>query len=353
MATLTTTPVSNSAPAAPAIRRLWSLYMELGKSRLSGMVAMTAAAGYALAVPGTGEAFNFIALGWTAMGTMLCACAANALNQVIEIDRDALMPRTRNRPLPSGRISVMHATAMAIIWAGTGLTILAAQINLLTAALALLNIFLYLAIYTPLKTRSTLNTLVGAVVGAIPPLMGWTAARGDLSTAAYALAGVLLVWQVPHFLALAWMFRKDYALGGYRMLPLVDPTGRITSHVVLIWCLALLPVALCATLVGVSGWTYGVGSIALGLWLLALGLKLYQQRTDAAARKLFLASVIYLPLLMGLMVYDRPSLPDLYPPTQAQAAPSAPAKPGDEALRIPAGSPDNSPTTPISAASGL
>jgi protoheme IX farnesyltransferase len=298
--------VADPEHAALALRRWGSLYMELGKARLSGLVVLTAAAGYAMAVPSTGRPADWALFFWMLLGTSLCAWSANALNQVIEVERDNRMPRTKGRPLPTGRIGMLHAAGLSIFAAGLGVTLLAAMVNPLTAALGLSSLLLYLIVYTPMKTRSTLNTLVGSVVGAIPPLMGWTAAAGELDRGAYVLASVLLVWQVPHFLALAWMYRRDYELGGYRMLPAVDPSGRITSQTCLIWCLALLPVAFSATLAGISGWFYGLGSLLLGAWMLKLSFALYRQRTDAAARKLFLASVLYLPLLMGLMVLDRP-----------------------------------------------
>lgn len=276
--------------------------MELSKARLSMLVLTTTAVGYLLAC---GDVIDWGLLGWLMLGTSLCAASANSMNQVIEADRDARMPRTRFRPLPSGRMNGLHATCFAVLAGGVGVTLLAAMVNALTAWLALLTIVLYLLAYTPLKTRTTHNTLVGSVVGAIPPMMGWAASRGQLEPAAWALAGVLFVWQIPHFLALAWMYRDDYALGGYRMLPIIDPTGIVTCRAVLMWSAALLPVTLAVSFVGVSGWLYALAAIVLGLWIIKLGVDLYRRRDRQQARKLFIASVIYLPLLMGLMVLDR------------------------------------------------
>lgn len=315
---MTQLPQSMPAPAAAppsaiarplsALRQWWSIYMELAKARLSALVVITTAVGFIMGSSsglGVEGGIDWLKLLWTLLGTSLAAGAAGALNQVIEEERDQRMPRTRNRPLPSGRIGSIHAAMMGVLWGGVGVTMLAAMVNLLTAGLGLLTILLYLLVYTPMKVRSTLNTLVGAVVGAIPPMMGWAAATGHIEPGAWVLAATLFVWQIPHFLALAWMYRKDYELGGYRMLPIIDPSGAITCKAVLMWTLALLPVTLAATWVGVAGWVYAVGSVMLGAWMLRLAAGLYRRRDNADARRLFLATVMYLPLLMALMVLDR------------------------------------------------
>jgi len=306
------TPVTMTEPVRPAA---WSLslahwyrtYMDLAKARLSALVVITTLVGFLL---GSGASIEWATLLWTVIGTSLAAASANALNQVIEIERDRLMHRTRTRPLPAGRISPMHAAIVAVLAGGWGVTLLAAFVNPLTAGLALLTILLYLLAYTPLKTRTTLNTLVGGVVGAIPPMMGWAAATGRIDTGAWVLFAVLFAWQIPHFLALAWMYRDDYERGGYRMLPIIDPSGVITCRAIVMWCLAMLPITLAATLVGVTGMLYAAGAVVLGIWLLKLGVDLQRQRTDAQARRLFIASVLYLPLLMGLMLLDRGPLGD-------------------------------------------
>lgn len=303
--TTATTPnlaASDRAGLMNRARELQRVYMQLMKFRLSALVVLTGMVGFVL---GSAEAISWLGFAISSLGVLLAAGSANALNQVLERHRDAKMQRTMGRPLPSGRIGVMHATLFAIVIGAAGVVLMAEYVNNLAAWLTLANILLYVLVYTPMKTRSTLNTLVGAVVGAIPPVIGWTAATGRVDPGAWVLAAILFVWQMPHFLALAWMYRDDYAQGGYRMLPAVDPTGRLTAMASLLYCLALLPVGLTATLIGVTGWVYLVGSLALGGWMTWLGWKLLRKRDRAAARKLFLASVLYLPLLMGLQVFDR------------------------------------------------
>ena len=202
-----------------------SSYLELGKARLSTLVVATTAVGFAVA-PGRFDALLFA---WTLLGTTLAALGANSLNQWAERERDALMERTRTRPLPSGRLAAREALAAGVLESLGGVALLAALVNLLTALLAAFVILLYVLVYTPMKSRSHLNTLVGAVCGAIPPMMGWTAVTGALDPGAYILAAVLFVWQIPHFLALAWLYREDYQRGGYKMLPHSDPSGRLTA----------------------------------------------------------------------------------------------------------------------------
>ena len=290
-------------PRRLGLRGMGRMYLELAKARLSGMVVVTAAVGYLVGARGRVDGWTLL---WLVVGTSLAAGCANAMNQVLEAERDAKMGRTARRPLPSGRMGLIHAAAAAVLAGGAGMTLLAAMINGLTAALALLTIAVYLLIYTPLKVRSTLNTLAGAVVGAIPPMMGWAAANNSLEAGAWALAALLFVWQVPHFLALAWLFRDDYERGGYRMLPLVDPTGVLTCRTVLMWSAALVPVALTVMLAGVSGYVYALCSMALGGWLLTLAWGMHRDRSHASARRMFLATVMYLPILMAAMVLDDP-----------------------------------------------
>lgn len=290
--------------AAHGLRRVWRMYMELTKARLSMLVVVTTAVGY---MAGARGRLDWAVFFWTVLGTSLAAACANAMNQVIEVERDAKMPRTAGRPLPSGRMSPLHAATVAVLAGGLGVTLLAAMVNGLTAALALLTIGLYLLVYTPLKVRSTLNTLAGAVVGAIPPIMGWTAARGTIDAGAWSLGAILFVWQIPHFLALAWMYKGDYELGGFRMLPsLDDEQGSITRRTVLMWTAAMIPVGLTASWVGITGYWYAACSVVLGVWMLRLAMRFYADPQRAAARKLFLASVLYLPLVMAAIVLDPP-----------------------------------------------
>lgn len=287
--------------AGGALRRRIGLYLELAKARLGALVILTTLVGYILAARGLGDPFTLL---WTIIGTSLTAFGANILNQWWEVDRDRLMERTRSRPLPSGRISRNAALGLGLGSCVVGAAVLAAGVNLLTSGLSLSTIGLYLLVYTPLKVRSALNTVVGAVVGAIPPVMGWTAATGRIELGAWILFGILFVWQVPHFLALAWMYREDYARGGYRMLPSVDRDGTATGRTAFVWALALLPLAAALTIAGVTGSVFLVASLVLGGGFAWLGLRFACERTIPKARRLFLASVLYLPALLGLMVSD-------------------------------------------------
>ena len=310
-------------------RNLIFQYLRLSKARLSALVLLTTVVGFVMGSPAPAPApgsfpgsfpgtwapgvqlatgIDWIRLLWTILGTALAAGGANALNQLAEIRRDGLMQRTRHRPLPSGAISPAHALVFSMLSAYAGLAILGLAVNLASAGLALATIALYVGLYTPLKTRTTLNTLVGAVCGAIPPLIGWVAASGRLDHGAWLLGALLFVWQIPHFFALAWLYREDYARAGFAMLPVVDRDGHLTGRVVVLTSLTLVPVALAATLLGLSGWVYALGAIALGVWMVSVGARLYARRTAAAARRLFLASVVYLPVLLCLMVVDRQPL---------------------------------------------
>jgi protoheme IX farnesyltransferase len=277
--------------------------VELTKARLVTLVLVTTAVGFVLA---SRPPFAWAAVAWTLLGTALSAAGVMSLNQAIEWRRDALMERTRMRPVPSGAVSPAAAAWLGAALAGAGLAALALRVNALTAWLGLAVVVLYVLVYTPLKTRSTLCTLAGAVCGAIPPMMGWAGAVGRLEFGAWMLAFLLFVWQIPHFLALAWMYRVDYERGGFRMLPLVDPGGTITSRVAVLYCVALLPVGFVATIAGVSGWAAAAGGVVCGAGLLALGVQLARTRSDASARRLFLATLAYLPLLLAILVREPP-----------------------------------------------
>ncbi len=274
--------------------------LDLSKARLSGMVVVTTAVGYLLAVP----SIDLGALLATIGGTALTAFGANTLNQYRERDVDARMERTRARPLPAGRLRPDVALVYGVAVSLVGAFVLLAWSGWLPAALAVATILLYVLVYTPLKRVSTLNTLVGAVCGAIPPLIGWTAASGGVGTEGWLLFALLFVWQMPHFLALAWMYREDYARGGLRMLPVVDPGGRLTFPVMVVFALLHVPLGLLITLSGIAGPWFAFGSLLLGLWWFRLGLKLYRSHSDHDARRVFLASLAYLPLALVLMVAD-------------------------------------------------
>jgi protoheme IX farnesyltransferase len=293
-----------AASAGPAWVRS---YMELTKARLSTLVVFTTAVGFVAAVGWTAD---WVALVSAVLGTAMCAGCASVLNQVIERRRDAQMDRTRNRPLPAGDVSVRHALVLAAVLGVGGLGLLLAGTNAFAMGLAALTIFIYAGIYTPMKTRSPLNTLVGSVCGAIPPMIGWVAATNTLDVGAWILAGVLFIWQLPHFLALAWMYRDDYARAGFAMLPSVDATGWRTALVALLTSAVLIPLCLIATITHLTGVLFAIVSIVLGAWMTWLAWRFLQQRDDLRARRLFLASITYLPLLLAMLMIDRVDTPD-------------------------------------------
>jgi len=273
----------------------------LSKARLCFMVLITTMVGYLLAVPRV----DWLVFMATLVGTILTAFGANALNQYLERDIDSRMERTRARPLPDGRLSPEVALVYGVSVSLVGTFVLLAFSGWLPAALAAATILLYVLVYTPLKRVSTTNTLVGALCGALPPLIGWSAGTGGLELGGWLLFALLFVWQMPHFLALAWMYRADYARGGLRMLPVVDPKGRITFPVTVLFAALHLPLGLLVTVSGVAGPWFALGSLALGMWWLALGLRLYRSHSDGDARRVFLASLAYLPLALILMLADR------------------------------------------------
>ncbi|XP_052169846.1 protoheme IX farnesyltransferase, mitochondrial [Diospyros lotus] len=279
-------------------------YWELSKARLSMLVVATSGAGYVL---GSGSAIDYVGLCYTCAGTMMVAASANSLNQVFEIKNDAKMKRTRQRPLPSGRISVSHAVGWASSIGTAGTTLLACQANMLAAGLAASNLFLYAFVYTPLKQIHPLNTWVGAVVGAIPPLLGWAAASGQVSLNGMILPAALYFWQIPHFMALAYLCRNDYAAGGFRMFSLADASGERTALVALRNCLYLIPLGYLAYDWGItSGW-FCLESTLLTLAISGTALSFYQNRTTESARRMFHASLLYLPVFMSGLLFHRQS----------------------------------------------
>lgn len=277
-------------------------YLELTKPRITFLIVLTAAAGFCLGAKG---ALNYPALFHTLLGIALLSSGIAALNQYLERDLDKLMPRTAARPLPAGRL-----TPTAAFVFGLGLTLfaeiyLALLVNPLTALMGVTVIVGYVLCYTPLKTKTWLSTAIGAFPGAMPPLMGWTAARNELGLEAWVLFAILFLWQFPHFLAIAWMYREEYRRAGILMLPVVEPEGRMTSQQIIITTLFLLPVSLLPTLVGMSGRVYFYGAIVLGGFFLASSVAVAVSRTRPNARRLLLASVLYLPLLFTLMVINQ------------------------------------------------
>jgi protoheme IX farnesyltransferase len=281
-------------------------WLVLAKVRITALVLVTTAAGFLLASRGE---FQLGLLVVSLLGTALAASGAAALNQVIERRPDALMRRTASRPVAAGRIGPGSGLAFGVILGAAGIATLAVAVNLLTGALGFATIVLYIGAYTPLKRRTALNTLVGAVPGAIPPVMGWTAVTGSVDAGAWALFGILYLWQLPHFLAIAWMYREDYARAGFPMLPVIDPGGESTARQVALATLALVPVSLVPTLLGLAGAVYFFGALALGTSFAACALALAVGRRRGAARRLLLASVTYLPILLALLVLDRAPVP--------------------------------------------
>jgi protoheme IX farnesyltransferase len=296
-------PETSAAIAPPAARPgTLRTFAELAKLRLNALVLLTTAVGFALGDP---FGLDLARLGWTLLGTGLAAASASMLNQLAERRRDAQMTRTARRPLPTARVKAATVFALGVVLGYAGPAVLAFEVNVLAGALALANILIYVLIYTPLKPVTTLNTAVGAVTGAIPPMIGWAAATGGLETGAWLLGGILFLWQIPHFFALAWMYREDYARGGHAMLPSRDPRGEVTARSMVLCSLLLAPVSLASTLFGVAGFvSAAVGALAaIGLALMSF--RFFASRTDAAAKAAFLASLAYLPITLGVMVADR------------------------------------------------
>jgi len=277
-------------------------YVALAKPRLNILVVASALAGYVMAA---GDTTNVPVLLWTITGTGLVAGGASALNQIIEREADALMRRTRLRPLPGGRLLTGEALAFAVLLSAAGLLMLAGGVNLLTAGVAFATLASYAIVYTPLKRRTSFATVIGAIPGALPPVIGWAAADNTLSQGAWVLFGIVFLWQLPHFLAIAWMYRDDYARAGFPMLPVIDPDGRSTARQAVIYTAALLPVALAPTLVGMSGTIYFAGAVVLTLLFLGMAIRFAMTRAVQDARRLFFASITYLPLLWMLMIADR------------------------------------------------
>ncbi|MFN3484356.1 MAG: heme o synthase [Planctomycetota bacterium] len=287
-----------AAPAVPAARSRVADYLTLAKPGITLMVALTAGVGFWVASGGDLEAG---ALAHLLGGTLLSAAGAAALNMLLERDLDARMERTRGRPLPAGRIGATEALAFGTLLSVAGIAWLAAAVNPLTAFLSALTIAVYLGAYTPLKTRTSLCTLVGAVPGALPPVMGWTAARGTLEPDAAILFLILFFWQLPHFLALAWMYREDYARAGFRMLTLEGPDGAAAGRQVLLQTLALVVVSLLPAGAGLRGEGYLAAALLLGTGFLGFGAAFAAGRSRERAARLFFASVAYLPLLLGAL----------------------------------------------------
>lgn len=277
-------------------------FLELTKPRITALILICTAVGYLF---GCRHVFHFMTLFHALLGTALMASGTSALNQWYEADSDARMHRTRGRPIPAGRMKRSHGFVFGVLLSTAGFVELWVGTNVLAAALGLFTLISYMFVYTPLKQRSPACTTVGALPGAMPPLIGYAAASGALDTWALALFLILFVWQFPHFYAIAWMYREDYARGGIKMLPVIEPDGESTAKRIVACSILLIPISLLPRLLGMTGSIYAAAAIAGGLALLYVGLRLGRERTFARARYMLLASVFYLPALLTVMVIDR------------------------------------------------
>jgi protoheme IX farnesyltransferase len=290
------------AVAVPDPRRRANDFVALAKPRLNLLVVGSSLVGYVMAGGELSDAGRVV---YTVAGTALVAGGASAFNQVMERKPDSLMKRTRLRPLPDGRLQVRESLVFATLMSVAGLAILAAGVNVLSAVVALTTLLTYAVIYTPLKRRSSFSTVIGAIPGALPPVIGWTAASGQLSRGAWVLFGIVFLWQLPHFLAIAWIYRDDYERAGFPMLPVLEPDGRSTGRQATLYCTALLPVSLAPTLIGMTGTFYFVAAMVLSLVFLGLTIRFARTRGIPEARRLFFGSIIYLPILWILMIAGR------------------------------------------------
>lgn len=289
--------------AATVQERSWTgILSDLLKARLTSLVLLTTLVGFYMGQRG---GMHWLLMMHTLLATGLVAGGAAALNQYLERRHDARMPRTRGRPLPAGQLQPDTVLLIGGLMSAVGLVYLAWGVNLLTSLLGALTLGSYLFVYTPLKRITSLNTIVGAVPGALPPLMGWTAARGEVSVGGWALFAILFFWQLPHFLAIAWIYREEYGRAGFVMLPNVDPDGRRTGQQTLSHTLGLVPISLCPFIFQLAGPVYLIGALILSLGFLHMAFRFYRNLNVSNARRLFLASILYLPLLLGLMVFDK------------------------------------------------
>ena len=294
--------MKSESAALPVAHNRVADFVSLTKPRLNFLVVATSAAGYYL---GSSSPLDTIGFFNTVAGTALVAGGSSVFNQIYERDVDALMTRTRLRPLPDGRVAPREAAVFGGLLSMAGLLLLALGSTLLAAGVALATLISYVAIYTPLKQRTSLATVVGAVPGALPPVIGWAGATGVVSREAWLLFAIVFLWQMPHFLAIAWMFREDYARAGFPMLPVIHPDGRSTTRQATAYAAALIPVSLMPTAIGMASWVYFAGALGLGLVFLGLAVRFARRLADSDARWLFFGSITYLPLVWILMIATR------------------------------------------------
>ena len=289
-------------------------YIELTKPRITWLILMSTGIGYFFGLPGSASWWGFLksipllSLLHTVLGTGLIASGTAALNQWYEREADRHMRRTAARPLPSGKLSAGRALAFGIGLSIAGFAELWLGVNLLAAAIGAFTLGSYLFIYTPMKQRTWWSTTVGAIPGAMPPMIGYAAAAGAITRESWVLFAILFLWQFPHFYSIAWMYKEDYARAGIQMLPVVEPDCRSTARQIVLYGIALIPVSLVPSMLGMSGRIYLVGALLLGLWFLYSGVQVAVERSMVRARNVLVTSVLYLPLIYGLMLLDRPGL---------------------------------------------
>lgn len=291
----------DTAAARPAARTRGADYLSLTKPRLNSLVLVTSATAYFL---GDGHLLPWTSLFHTLAGTALVAGGASALNQHWERETDRLMRRTRMRPLPDARLQPQDAMWFGVALSAVGTAQLALGVNLLAAIVAALTLASYVLLYTPLKLKTSLSTVVGAIPGALPAVLGWAAATNSLSAGGWILFGIVFMWQMPHFLAIAWLFRDDYSSAGFPLLPVIEPDGRSTGRQAVLYAAGLLPISLLPMAVGMASAYYVVGAITLGAVLLVLSLEFAASRSMPSARRLFYGTILYLPLLWSVLLAD-------------------------------------------------
>ncbi len=296
-------PTAEIAEPLDRASRLTDL-ITIAKPRIALMVALSTGAGYYLASP----TFKLMPLLHTLLGVLLAAAGSSALNMVWERDLDARMNRTRERPLPSGRMTPRDVMLLGLLLSTVGSVYLWLAVGPLCAVLTVGTVLGYALVYTPLKTRTSLCTVVGAIPGALPPVIGWAAAQGQLGIGGWALFAIIFLWQIPHFLAIAWIYREDYRAAGMPMLPVLDPKGQVTGRQMVLYCIALIIASLTPGLVGLGGELYFIGALLLGLAFTATALRFSLSPMTATARTVFIFSLIYLPALLALLALDKQAL---------------------------------------------
>ena len=296
-----TGPAPTREAAATRARSPWSDYVALTKPRLNFLIVVSTLVGYAV---GKAPGAPWSTLVHTVVGTTLVAFGSSVLNQVWEKETDKLMHRTRMRPLPAARLAPRRAMWFGAVLSLAGLAELWLFATPISAVVAFVTLASYVIWYTPLKLKTSLSTIAGAVPGALPPLIGWAAATNSLSFPGWVLFGIMFLWQMPHFLAIAWMYRADYARAGMPLLPVIEPDGRSTGRQAVLYAAATIPVSLVPTLIGLAGPRYLTAALVLGAMVLWLSFEFAHTRTMASARRLFFATIIYLPLLWGALVAD-------------------------------------------------